>query len=176
MDNEKELVDNILKAFVEKDLRRASPAEILDTHLEKFYEASKNLKTLSLNSFNYGLVLQDEILILNKLVKDHYIEKVDALHYSITFEGKYFMSESIGYRGKKRNEEKTKIFEKIKIIAIILNAVFVLALGFLSWKSSDKANTDRDRVKVLEGTIDSLVKVENNLQHQLEIKTKTQKK
>ena len=117
------------------------------------------------NHFTEKLPKQELIEIIEKLEKDNYVkctEKDYDIIYSLSFEGRLFLKRG-GY-SKSESVKKIKNIANKLIIAInIINIFAIITLTYFTYKSTEKANDNKDEVKKLNREIEHLKCVNEKL-------------
>jgi len=134
------------------------------------YDISTELKSLKIDISN-----KEVYEILHKLEKDDFIkseinEHLNRLiYYSSTFGGRFFRDNG-GYKSQQKSYKRKIIKDKFIITINVINIFAIIILTFFIYRATDKANDNKEEVKILNSKIERLTKTNDSLVYIMNLK------
>jgi hypothetical protein len=118
--------------------------KVLDLILIEVNKLNETVDLLTIEDLNKNNALDKHtiFLTLEYLCKLEYCEKINNA-YRITFQGQHYIEKN-KFIIKNRPFLFEYLYKKLKIIALLLNTLFVLTLGYLNYKNSLNKNESKE--------------------------------
>ncbi|WP_452228101.1 hypothetical protein [Lacinutrix sp. MEBiC02404] len=126
--------------------------KVLDLILIELDRLNETIDLLTVEDLNKNNTFdkQTVFLALEYLCKLEYCKKTNNA-YRITFEGQHYIDKN-KFIIRSRPFLIDYLYKKLKIIALLLNTLFVLTLGYLTYKNSLKKN-ESSEIDLIENTL-----------------------
>jgi len=143
-------IDEVLKFIIQCE----NPPKINFVDIYKLFNANK-----------IDLSAKENIEIADKLVKDKYVIKEienNKIYYYSSFEGRLFFQKG-GYKSQYKYHKRKRIYDISMTVITIINIFAIIALTFLIYRATNKANDNRDENNKLNSKIEHLTKSRDSL-------------